>query len=103
MKPGDIVVVAALGPAVIVQADALTESGIGSVILCLLSSALVEAPLIRLTLEPTPENGLRQRSQIMMDQFSAISRERTIEVIGRVADEPLLRLNRTLAFVVGIE
>ncbi len=108
MKRGDIVVVAAPGdygkprPAVVVQADALTESGIGSVILCLLSSTLVEAPLFRLAVEPTPENGLRQQSQIMVDNLLAVTRERITEVIGRIDDEQLLRLNRTLAFVVGI-
>ncbi len=108
MRRGDIVVVAAPGdygkprPAVVVQADALTESGIGSVILCLLSSTLVEAPLIRLTVEPTPENGLRQSSQIMVDKLLAVSHERITEVIGPIDDEQLLRLNRTLAFVVGI-
>ena len=108
MKRGDIVVVAAPGdygkprPAVVVQADVLTESGIGSVILCLLSSALVEAPLFRLAVEPTPENGLRQQSQIMVDKLLAVPHERITEVIGRIDDEQLLRLNRTLAFVVGL-
>ena len=108
MKRGDIVLVAAPGdygkprPAVVVQADALTESGIGSVILCLLSSTMVDAPLIRLTIEPTPENGLQHRSQIMVDKLLAVSRERITEVIGHIDDERQLRLNRTLAFVVGI-
>ena len=108
MRRGDIVVVAAPGnygkprPAVVVQADALTESGIGSVILSLLSSTVVEVPLIRLTIEPTPENGLRQISQIMVDKLLAVSHERITEVIGCIDDEQLLRLNRTLAFVVGI-
>ena len=108
MRRGDIVVVSAPGdygkprPAVVVQADALTESGIGSVILCLFSSTVVEAPFIRLTVEPTPENGLRQLSQIMVDKLSAVSNERITAVIGRINDEQLLRLNRTLAFVVGI-
>jgi mRNA interferase MazF len=81
----------------------LTESGVGSVILCLICSTVVEAPLIRLTVEPTPENGLRQLSQIMVDKLLAVSHERITEVIGRINDEQLLlRLNRTLAFVVGI-
>jgi len=108
MRRGDIVIVAAPGdfgkprPAVVVQADSLTESGLGSVILCLLSGTLVEVPLIRLTIEPSPENGLKQRSQIMVDKLLAVSRDRVTKVIGRIDDEQLVRLNRTLAFVVGI-
>lgn len=103
-----MVIVAAPGdygkprPAVVVQADALTESGLGSVILCLLTSTLVDAPLFRLTVEPGPENGLRQSSQIMVDKLLAVSRKRITGVVGRINDEQLLQLNRTLAFVVGI-
>jgi mRNA interferase MazF len=108
MRRGDIVIVAAPGdygkprPAVVVQADALTESGLGSIILCLLNSTLVEAPLIRLTIEPASENGLQRPSQIMVDKLLAVSRDRITEVVGRINDEQILQLNRTLAFVVGI-
>lgn len=108
MRRGDIVIVAAPGdygkprPAVVVQADALTESGLGSIILCLLSSTLVEAPLIRLTIEPASENGLQRPSQIMVDKLLAVSYDRITEVVGRINDEQILQLNRTLAFVVGI-
>ena len=63
---------------------------------------MVDAPLIRLTIEPTPENGLRHRSQIMVDKLLAVSHERITEVIGHIDDEQQLRINRTLAFVVGI-
>jgi mRNA interferase MazF len=108
MRRGDIVIVAAPGdygkprPAVVVQADALTESGLGSIILCLLNSTLVEAPLIRLTIEPASENGLQRPSQIMVDKLLAVSYDRITEVVGRINDEQILQLNRTLAFVVGI-
>lgn len=108
MKRGDIVVVAPPGAygkprhAVVVQSDALTEAGIESVILCLMSSTLVEAPLFRLKIEASEYNSLEQASQIMADKLLTVPRKRVDRVIGGLNDEELLRLNRTLAFVVGI-
>ncbi len=108
MRRGDIVTVVAPGdfgkprPAVVVQADALTEAGAGSIVLCLMSSHLVEAPAFRLTVEPDGGNGLQQPSQVMVDKILTVSRARVGAVIGRLDDETLLRLNRTLAFVVGL-
>jgi mRNA interferase MazF len=108
MRRGDIVTVAAPGdfgkprPAVVVQADVLTEAGAGSMILCLMSSQLVEAPAFRLTIEPDFGNNLQQPSQIMVDKILTVPRTRVGGVIGRLDDETLLRLNRTLAFVVGL-
>lgn len=108
MQRGDIVTVAAPGdygkprPAVIVQADILTEADFPSVVICLISSHPVTAAAIRIPVEATPETGLRQRSQIMVDKIVTVPRARVGLVIGRLDDETLLRLNRTLAFVVGL-
>ena len=108
MRRGDMVTVAAPGdsgkprPTVVVQADALTKGYLSSVVLCLVSSAPVSAPAFRITLEPDAENGLRERSQIMVDKILTVPRSRVGATIGRLDDETLLRLNRTLAFVVGL-
>ncbi len=64
MKRGDVVTVAAAGdygkplPAVIIQTNALPTSH-ASVIVCQMTTNLVEAPDFRITVEPTPRNGLR--------------------------------------------
>ena len=73
MRRGDVVTVAAAGdygkprPAVIVQTDAFPENH-ASVVVCQLTSELVDAPDFRVTIEPTPENGLRLKSQVMTDK-----------------------------------
>lgn len=109
MRRSDIVTVAPPGdygklrPAVIVQADALSKGELSSVVLCLISSEPVNAPAFRITIEPDAGNGLRQRSQIMVDKILAVPRARIGFVIGRLDDQAQLRLNRTLAFVVGLE
>jgi len=108
MQRGDIVTVVAPGdygkprPAVIVQADVLTEAELTSVVICLISSHPVAAEAIRIPLEPAPETGLRQASQIMVDKILTVPRARIGARIGRLDDETLLRLNRTLAFVLGL-
>lgn len=71
MKRGDIVLAVARGdygkprPAVIVQSD-LFNGTHASLLVCLLTSDLINAPLFRLALAPTPANGLLEPSQIMV-------------------------------------
>jgi len=108
MRRGDLVTVAAPGdfgkprPAVIVQADSLTHADFPSVVLCLLSTHSLDAPAFRISLEPTAANGLHQPSQIMVDKLLTVPRTRLGAPFGRIDDETLVRLNRTLAFVVGL-
>ncbi len=108
MRRGDIVTVAAPGdygkprPAVVIQADVLIAAGVQSVVVCLISGHLVEAPAFRIALEITKGNGLEQASQIMVDKILTVPVQRIGKVIGQLDDETLLRLNRTLAFVVGL-
>jgi mRNA interferase MazF len=107
MARGDVVVVAVPGdygkprPAVIVQSDVFPES-FTSVIICQLTSDLADAPDFRVTIEPSVENGLRSRSQIMVDKPVTIRRTRIGQHIGRLASADVARLNSALAFVMGL-
>jgi len=107
MRRGDVVPVAAAGdyvkprPAVIVQSDAFPASH-ASVVVCQLTSDLVNAPDFRVTIEPTPENGLRRTSQVMADKPITIRRERVGQTIGRLGGQDMARLGIALAFVFGI-
>ena len=107
MKRGDLVTVAAAGdygkprPAVVVQTDAFPETHM-SVIVCQLTSDLSDAPDFRVTIEPSPENGLRVQSQIMADKPVTVRRERIGQTIGRLGVEEVRRLNAALAFVMGL-
>ena len=106
MSRGDVVVVAAPGdygkprPAVAVQSNALPERH-ASVVICQMTSELVEADF-RVTIQPGPENGLRERSQIMADKSVTVRRERIAHTIGRLAPAELAQLNIALAFVLGL-
>lgn len=107
MRRGDIVLVTAPGdygkrrPAVVIQSDLLNETH-ASVVVCLVTSTLIDAPLFRLSVEASAGNGLRQASQIMVDKIATLRRERLSEPIGSLDDETLLRLGRSLALVIGL-
>ncbi len=107
MRRGDVVTVAAAGdygkprPAVIVQTDALPE-GHASIVICQLTSDLVEASDFRVTIDPEPDNGLRVVSQVMADKPVTLRRERIGRTIGRLGDRDMARLGVALAFVLGL-
>jgi mRNA interferase MazF len=105
MRRGDLVTVAMPGdfgkprPALVVQSDLFDVTG--TVTVLLLSSSLVDAPLIRLTVQPSAINGLRKPSQIMVDKAMSVRRDRLGEPFGRLDDETLLAVGRSLALFLG--
>ena len=107
MRRGELFTVAVGGdygrprPAVIVQTDAFPESH-ASVVVCQLTSELVDAPDFRVTIDPTPENGLRLTSQVMADKPVTISLDRRALKIGRLGNQDMVRLSAALAFVLGL-
>ncbi len=105
MRRGDLVTVAIPGdfgkprPALVIQSDQFTETATVSVLL--LSGTLVEAPLIRLNVQPSPTNGLLKPSQVMIDKVMTVKRDRIGEPFGRLDDEAMLAMNRALALFLG--
>lgn len=107
MKRGDVVIAISAGaygkprPAVIVQSDLFNETH-ASIIVCLMTSELHDAPLFRINVQPNKENGLTSPSQIMIDKVVALKRERISQVIGILDDATMLTINRSLALFMGI-
>jgi mRNA interferase MazF len=107
VRPGDVITVAAAGdysksrPAIIVQTDAFAETH-ASVIVCQVTSELIDVPDFRITIDPSNANGLRLRSQVMADKSVTVRRERIGQTIGRLDAEDVRRLNAALAFVMGL-
>ena len=86
-------------PALVVQSDQFDAHA--TVTVLLLSSTLVEAPLFRLTVDPTQDNGLRKPSQIMVDKAITVKRDKLGEVFGRIDDSAMVAVNRALALFHG--
>jgi mRNA interferase MazF len=107
MRRGDVVAVAVPGdygkprPAVIVQTDAFPDSH-PSIVVCQMTSRLVDTADFRITIDPTTENGLRIRSQVMADKPVTVRRERIGRRIGQLGGDDMARLNAALAFVIGL-
>ena len=51
--------------------------------------------------EPTHENGLQRRSQIMVDKPMTVKRERIGETFGHLDDSAMVAVNRALAVFLG--
>lgn len=106
MRRGDIVTVSAPGdygkprPAIIVQSDALAAAD--SVLVALLTSAIVDAPLYRLTIEPSPANGLKTLSQVMVDKIMAYPRAKCGPTIGRLSGPQMLVMSNMLSVMIGL-
>jgi len=104
---GQIVVVAARGaysgktrPAVVVQSDDFASTT--SVTVCLMTSAPVDAPLLRVQIEPNPFNGLADRSWVMVDKVVTVPRRQIGRSVGRLNAADVTRLNRGLAVFLGL-
>jgi len=107
MRRGRFVVVATPGdfgkprPALIVQSDLFSE--LPSVAVCPLTTTIREdADLIRLDVEPTQKNGLRQLSQIAIDKITVIPSAKIGAVIGEADEALMLRITRALAVFLSI-
>jgi mRNA interferase MazF len=106
VKRGDLVTVAMPGdfgkprPALVIQADRFGETGMLTVLL--MSGTLVDPPLIRPTVPPTPGNALHKASQVMVDKAMTVERERIGPAFGSLDDEAMLAVTRSLAVFLGI-
>lgn len=106
MKRGDLVTVAMAGdfgkprPALVIQSNRFED--VGTVTVLLISGTLLDAPVIRITVQPTPENGLRKVSQVMVDKSMSVTRGRVGPVFGRLDEDTMHAVTRSLAVFVGI-
>jgi mRNA interferase MazF len=81
MKRGDVVICAAPGdfgksrPAVVVQSD-LFNGTHSSVVVCLITSHLQDAPLFRIPVPTGTATGLKLESQVMVDKVMAVPRNK---------------------------
>jgi mRNA interferase MazF len=105
MKRGDLVTVALQGaygrprPALVIQSDLFDAHP--SIVVLPVTSALRDAPLFRIRVEPSAGTGLGQASDVMVDKPQSVQRDKVGEPIGQLTDDTMLRVNRALALFLG--
>ena len=87
-------------PALVIQADPFGEHA--TVTVLPLTSTLVAAPLLRITLSPSAENGLQKPSQVMVDKTLTIKQDKVGPAFGHVDVGALVEIERCLAVFLGI-
>lgn len=87
-------------PAVVLQDDVF--DGTASVTLCPFTTRLVDAPLIRLPIQPSERNGLRTVSHLMVDKIMTVSRMKLETRVGRLSDDDMVRLGRSVLVFPGL-
>lgn len=101
MMRGDFVTIAMQGdfgkpgPALVIQADQFGEHT--TVTVLPVTSTLVAAPLLRISVRPSLENGLRKPSQTM-----TVQRDKIGQAFGRIKVDALVEVERCLAVFLGI-
>lgn len=88
-------------PALIIQSDLFNETHPTLTVLPL-TSEIRSAPHFRITVEPSPTNGLRRISQIMVDKPMTFRRDKIRVPLGRIDDATMLRVGRALAVWIGV-
>jgi mRNA interferase MazF len=87
-------------PAVIVQDDHFDATA--SITICGFTTDETEAPLFRIPVDPTEENGLYATSRLMVDKLTTVRKEKLGARIGRLDDETIVRLNRAILVFLGL-
>jgi mRNA interferase MazF len=101
MRRGAVVLCALSGddgkprPAVIVQADLFNETH-ASIVICPITSHLVDAPLFRVALAPTAKNGLKKQSLVMVDKLVAVRRSKLKDGVGQLSSKEMNMVDHAL-------
>lgn len=105
VKRGELVTIVLPGdygkprPALVIQSDLFDAHP--SVTVLPVTSELRDTPLFRVTVEPSELNGLRMKSQVMVDKCHTVARAKVGTPIGRLEDEALVAVSRSLAVFLG--
>ena len=87
-------------PALVIQSDLFSMHP--SVTVLPVTSALRPIETFRIAVEPTMANGLRVRSQVMVDKAHTIPRDKAGVPFGELEARRMTAVNRALAVFLGL-
>jgi mRNA interferase MazF len=106
VRRGDLVPVVLAGaygkprPALVIQSDLFAL--LPSVTVLPVTSELRPIETFRVAIEPTESNGLRARSQVMINKARTIPRDKAGEPFGRLEARTMTKVSRALAMFLGM-
>jgi mRNA interferase MazF len=106
MKRGDLITIAVQGdfgkprPAVVIQNDLANATP--RVLVCPLTSMASDMSALRFAIAPSVQNGLRERSFVMLSNIIAAPRSKCGRVFGSLTHDQMLQINERLVFVLGL-
>ncbi|TCL91125.1 mRNA interferase MazF [Rhizobium sp. PP-WC-2G-219] len=107
LKRGNVVLAVFQGnlgkprPAVILHADEYIENHV-TLLVCAFTTHLADSPNYRPTIVPSPENGLDETSQIMVDKMTHINKTAIRDVIGFLTDSDISQVEAALINIAGL-
>jgi mRNA interferase MazF len=87
-------------PVVIIQDDRFDATA--SVTVVPFTTSQVEAPLLRLPVQPSDTTGLTRVSQLMVDKVTSVPRTSLTHRVGRLSDSDVVALDRALVVFLGL-
>ena len=108
LKRGDLITTIGKGdfnskprPALVIQSEQFSTHN--SVTVLPLTSEIIDAPLLRVTVQPSEQNGLKKTSQVMIDKIRT-SKSETIglPVFGHLEEDILSIVDERLATFLGL-
>jgi mRNA interferase MazF len=66
------------------------------------TTALIDTPTLRVTVQPTEQNGLRAPSQAMIDHIQSVRIVRIGETIGQLGAVDMQAITRAVAVYLGL-
>lgn len=87
-------------PAVIIQDDRFDATN--SITICAFTSDPTSAPLFRVPIAANDRNKLRIPCWLMVDKITTVAKAKLDRCIGRLDDEDVVRLNRSILVFLGM-
>ena len=107
MKRGEIWTVAGAGdyagkprPAIILQDDRF--DGTRSITICVFTSDHAVAPLFRIPIAPSSQNGLKSESVLMVDKITTVPKDKLGRCIGALEKGDMVRVNQAILIFLGL-
>ena len=87
-------------PAVIVQDDRFDATE--SITICVITSDKSEAPLFRIAIQPSDQNGLATISRLMVDKITTIPKSKLGYRVGHPDAADIVRVNQAMVIFLGL-